>query len=206
MTEIAQQERVRERRKRRRGISPGKRYRILQRDGFKCVYCGAKAGDVELQIDHVVPVARGGGGADDNLVASCSDCNSGKSDHVIEVMSVGLAQTKRTPVRSHPLVGLYCLETCKDPGFARFGWNWSRQAKVDSVCDGVALLQIFSCLSGEVCHIEPMPIAQLLSGDWKFYKTHERWLEVGQEAQERYWRCARAEMDAQRAASTLAAV
>lgn len=65
---------------RRRKISDGKRFRILKRSGFRCVYCGAKAGEVELEIDHVHPVALGGTDAEHNLVAACQRCNGGKSD------------------------------------------------------------------------------------------------------------------------------
>lgn len=36
------------------------RFEILKRDAFACRYCGRRAPNVELHIDHVVPVARGG--------------------------------------------------------------------------------------------------------------------------------------------------
>lgn len=55
------------------------RYEVLRRDGFACKYCGAKAPDVELDVDHVLPVALGGSDDFDNLVAACKDCNQGKA-------------------------------------------------------------------------------------------------------------------------------
>ena len=58
-------------------VSKRVRYEVLRRDGFKCRYCHAS--DKPLQVDHVVPVALGGGDGPDNLVASCGDCNIGKS-------------------------------------------------------------------------------------------------------------------------------
>ena len=54
------------------------RFRVLQRDGFTCQYCGRKAPDVALQVDHVIPVASGGTAAMDNLRTACADCNTGK--------------------------------------------------------------------------------------------------------------------------------
>lgn len=63
----------------RNPISARLRYEVLRRDGFTCQYCGAKAPDVELQIDHVVPVSLGGDDHPSNLVASCVDCNIGKA-------------------------------------------------------------------------------------------------------------------------------
>ena len=44
----------------------------------------ARPPQVELEIDHVIPVARGGSDDDDNLTATCSDCNLGKADRLLE--------------------------------------------------------------------------------------------------------------------------
>ena len=65
-------------------LSPRLRFHILSRDGFRCRYCGRKAPDVTLHVDHVQPRSRGGSDDDRNLVTSCVDCNSGKSDKVLE--------------------------------------------------------------------------------------------------------------------------
>lgn len=54
------------------------RWRILQRDGFRCVYCGATPDRAQLVVDHVVPLSQGGVTAESNLVAACNDCNAGK--------------------------------------------------------------------------------------------------------------------------------
>ena len=65
---------------RRRGMSPRSRFAILERDGFRCVYCGRGASECALQVDHVHPVALGGTDDAENLVTACWDCNSGKTD------------------------------------------------------------------------------------------------------------------------------
>lgn len=65
----------------RKNISLRTRFRIFARDGFACKYCGRKgSGESPLHIDHIVPVALGGGNEDENLVTACEDCNFGKSD------------------------------------------------------------------------------------------------------------------------------
>lgn len=64
----------------RAGMSKALRFSILTRDGFACRYCGRKAPEVALHVDHVIPVSRGGPSTPDNLVAACIDCNSGKRD------------------------------------------------------------------------------------------------------------------------------
>jgi hypothetical protein len=64
----------------REPISKKLRFDVLNRDGFKCRYCGQSAPDVVLHADHVIPVAKGGTNSPDNLVSACSSCNGGKSD------------------------------------------------------------------------------------------------------------------------------
>ncbi|HVQ45126.1 MAG TPA: HNH endonuclease [Candidatus Saccharimonadia bacterium] len=62
-------------------IGKGLRFRILARDHFRCVYCGASAHDgARLHVDHVRPRSQGGTNDPSNLVTACSDCNLGKSD------------------------------------------------------------------------------------------------------------------------------
>ena len=60
-------------------MSRKQRFRILKRDNFTCQMCGRKSPDVELHIDHKIPVSKGGKTVDDNLVTLCSDCNFGKA-------------------------------------------------------------------------------------------------------------------------------
>jgi hypothetical protein len=58
-------------------ISKRLRYEVLRRDGFKCRYCHRD--QVILTVDHVIPQTLGGSDDPSNLVASCDDCNAGKS-------------------------------------------------------------------------------------------------------------------------------
>ena len=61
------------------------RFKVMQRDNFKCCLCGkspAKDPSIELHVDHIYPWARGGETVMDNLQTLCSVCNLGKSDLV----------------------------------------------------------------------------------------------------------------------------
>lgn len=60
------------------------RFDVLERDGFTCQYCGAKAPDAQLEVDHIVPVVRGGTNDPDNLRTACVGCNRGKGDKLLE--------------------------------------------------------------------------------------------------------------------------
>lgn len=54
------------------------RYGILERDKFTCHYCGRKAPEVALEVDHIIPVSKGGPDESVNLITACSECNSQK--------------------------------------------------------------------------------------------------------------------------------
>lgn len=56
------------------------RWNVLKRDDFTCQYCGRKAPNVELEVDHIVPGSKGGKYIENNLITSCFDCNRGKGN------------------------------------------------------------------------------------------------------------------------------
>ena len=57
------------------------RYNVLRRDRFRCQICGTTAKDgAELEIDHIIPVSKGGKTVMDNLQTLCKRCNRGKSN------------------------------------------------------------------------------------------------------------------------------
>ena len=58
-------------------VSPAQRVRVLDRDGHKCLRCGATE---RLHIDHVRPGSLGGDSVDDNLQTLCASCNTSKGN------------------------------------------------------------------------------------------------------------------------------
>ncbi len=67
----------------RPAIPAGIRSYVMQRDNFRCVYCGDDTGPFDL--DHVVPIARGGHATDkENLVCACVSCNRSKGAKTVE--------------------------------------------------------------------------------------------------------------------------
>ena len=67
----------------RTGVRPRLRFEVLKRDGFRCQYCGAEPAKKDLHIDHILPVAKGGGDEIENLTTACADCNLGKGARAI---------------------------------------------------------------------------------------------------------------------------
>lgn len=69
--------------KTKRDINLRLRFKVMQRDNFKCCMCGASPAtdsSVVLHIDHIKPWSKGGETVIDNLQTLCSKCNLGKSD------------------------------------------------------------------------------------------------------------------------------
>lgn len=74
------------------------RRNIHIRDGFTCQYCGDKPGTQRLNVDHVIPLSRGGKTSWDNLVSSCYSCNSKKEDMTPQKAGMTL---KKKPKKMH---------------------------------------------------------------------------------------------------------
>ena len=54
------------------------RFAIYNRDGYRCCKCGRKTND--LEIDHIMPISKGGKTHPDNLQTLCKKCNKEKSN------------------------------------------------------------------------------------------------------------------------------
>lgn len=72
--------------KKRTPLGKSLRFEIFKRDGFTCQYCGATPPSAVLEVDHVIPVAKGGANESHNLVTACFDCNRGKRDKHLHVV------------------------------------------------------------------------------------------------------------------------
>lgn len=64
-------------------LPPSVRIAVLLKHGFRCVYCGATREDTKIEVDHVIPVCKGGTNDEGNLVAACRECNAGKSGKLL---------------------------------------------------------------------------------------------------------------------------
>lgn len=64
----------------RRAIPDDVKQLVWHRDGGACCRCGSQQ---ELQYDHVIPVAHGGGSTEDNLQVLCGPCNRHKGASIV---------------------------------------------------------------------------------------------------------------------------
>ena len=70
--------------KNRKKIPSPLRAQVLIRDKSTCQMCGRKAPDIKIHVDHIVPLNAGGLTEIRNLQCTCSTCNLGKRDMVME--------------------------------------------------------------------------------------------------------------------------
>ena len=64
-------------------VSNRMRFSIYERDGYRCRNCGVNGRYnkyVQLEIDHIIPIAKGGKTTYDNLQTLCHKCNVEKGD------------------------------------------------------------------------------------------------------------------------------
>lgn len=107
----------------RKSISKKTRFEVFKRDSFTCQYCGSKAPDVVLEVDHIEPVSEGG--TDDliNLVTACFDCNRGKSNRRLSDQAVVQQQREELEARNERRIQLEMIA------------RWRKEmAEVDNLC------------------------------------------------------------------------
>ena len=54
--------------------------RVVRRDDSTCQECGTKLLDKDIEIDHIIPLSKGGATSENNLRVLCSECNKKKSN------------------------------------------------------------------------------------------------------------------------------
>ena len=69
---------------------PVKAIRKMQNSA--CSYCGASG---KIEIDHVVPISKGGRNSEGNLVPACATCNKSKSDKFVMEWKLRMQKMER---------------------------------------------------------------------------------------------------------------
>ena len=89
----------------RRGATWSRRG-VLIRDGYACVYCGARVGEqrhgqviirADFTVDHLIPRSRGGGDSWGNTACACRWCNHRKADRAPHEAGMRLRWEPKTP-------------------------------------------------------------------------------------------------------------
>jgi 5-methylcytosine-specific restriction endonuclease McrA len=85
------------------------RKNIYLRDRNRCQYCGSRFPTKELNLDHVLPISKGGKSDWANVVCCCFECNAKKGNNVLAKTGMILIKKPRKPIW-HPLIRLSLKE------------------------------------------------------------------------------------------------
>ncbi len=73
-------------------FSPREKEALYKEQGGKCNGCGRKVAKVDLEVDHIIPLSKGGSDRFNNLQLLCSRCNSSKGDGTMAQLRKRLRQ------------------------------------------------------------------------------------------------------------------
>lgn len=68
----------------RRKLSAAERHEIYDKCDNHCAYCGVYIKFEDMQVDHVMPLRKGGADSLDNMLPACRSCNHYKSTLTLE--------------------------------------------------------------------------------------------------------------------------
>ena len=88
------------------------RKNLFARDGYRCQYCGQTRPMSQLSLDHVLPRSQGGKTTWENVVCSCTNCNSKKGGRTPTEANMRLLTH---PIRPHANPGM--VATLEDPRY-----------------------------------------------------------------------------------------
>jgi 5-methylcytosine-specific restriction endonuclease McrA len=89
------------------------RRNIFYRDRNRCQYCGSSFVQRELNLDHVVPLSRGGTSCWENVVCACIRCNTHKGAKTPTEAGMKLIRRPRRPA-GHPVLRASWLGPCPE--------------------------------------------------------------------------------------------
>ena len=92
---------------------PFSRANVYARDNHRCQYCGRVFAQSALNLDHVVPLSRGGGSSWDNVVCACVPCNTRKGDRTPLEAGMRLFRHPRKPA-GHPMLRARWIGPCPE--------------------------------------------------------------------------------------------
>lgn len=73
---------------------------LFNRDGWRCQYCGKRVNRETAEVEHVIPMSRGGGSSWQNCTTACRPCNKTKGNRTPDEAGMRMLSRPRPP---HPL-------------------------------------------------------------------------------------------------------
>lgn len=85
-----------------------KKIRLLAKSDNKCAHCGKPLDKWTVEIDHAIPLDKGGSNDEVNLVALCHDCNVSKDNYVIHPVQYLKYLNKESATELLKMYRIYC--------------------------------------------------------------------------------------------------
>lgn len=85
-----------------RSVSNKLKWKVISSQEYCCKYCNSKFGDIPPEIDHTVPLCKGGTNSIDNLQALCVTCHNSKT-----INQRKKKQTKQLDITTYVLKNQY---------------------------------------------------------------------------------------------------
>jgi 5-methylcytosine-specific restriction endonuclease McrA len=89
------------------------RRNIFYRDRNRCQYCGKTFQQKELNLDHIVPISRGGKSCWENVVCACIPCNTKKGDRLPSEAGMRMYRRPKKPA-GHPILRAKWIGPCPE--------------------------------------------------------------------------------------------
>jgi len=77
-----------------------KKAQLLEESCGVCVYCGHKLDLNTMEIEHIMPLAKGGSDLFENNVCSCHECNSQKKDMLPQEFHALMSEKRQKAFRN----------------------------------------------------------------------------------------------------------
>lgn len=61
------------------------RQAVFERDNYTCQYCGHSGNEADLEVDHIIPICKGGNNDMRNLCTACKTCNRKKGARILTI-------------------------------------------------------------------------------------------------------------------------
>src|SRR5690606_19505718 len=95
---------------------------LVERDGTACYLCGVDLDRSEMQMDHVIPLSRGGSHIPENMRIACRTCNYRKGNYLLS--EIDLATLKPTIKDC-----AHCGQIKPISKFSTMGKTWQKHCK-----------------------------------------------------------------------------
>lgn len=146
----------------RKIFSSDKRLFILSRQKFNCELCHKPISNSSYQIDHIIPLNKGGSNNDINLQALCYECHIFKTANLDNNLIPLIIQTtdKLTPQERRYKI----LKECQFVYFNRFGINFNEKGMYEAFSNMSRIFMIeFDRKINEKIEIEKEKLLKKLS-------------------------------------------